>query len=179
LIFRSFKIFILTILCIPAISLSQIDRQTVGNDIPNNQQGGYYNYGDKDKVNIEVNIWGFVRYPGKYLIPKGSTVMDLISYSGGPVTESKLEDIRLFRPKNDSLNIRDQLINFDYNDLLWEGPARERRNFKNKNNVSLEPGDILIFPGEPRYFTRDNVNFILSISAVLVSIGILVVSIIK
>ena len=39
------------------------------------------------------------------------------------------------------------------------------------------PGDILIFTGEPRYFGRDNVNFILSISAVLISIGILIVSI--
>ncbi|MEP7146455.1 MAG: SLBB domain-containing protein [bacterium] len=179
MIVKSFKIFILTILCIPSISLSQIDRQKVGNDILNTQQGGYFNYGDKDKVNIEVNIWGFVRYPGKYLIPKGSTVMDLISYSGGPVTESKLEDIRLYRPANDSLKTRDKLINLDYNDLLWDVPQGERQNFKNKINLNLEPGDILIFPGEPRYFARENINFILSIAAVLVSIGILVVSIRK
>lgn len=179
MIVKSFKIFILTILCIPSISLSQIDRQKVGNDILNTQQGGYFNYGDKDKVNIEVNIWGFVRYPGKYLIPKGSTVMDLISYSGGPVTESKLEDIRLYRPANDSLKTRDKLINLDYNDLLWDVPQVERQNFKNKINLNLEPGDILIFPGEPRYFARENINFILSIAAVLVSIGILVVSIRK
>jgi protein involved in polysaccharide export with SLBB domain len=151
----------------------------VGNDAANSQQGGYYNYGDKDKVNIEVNIWGYVKYPGKYLIPKGSTIMDLISYSGGPVTESKLEDIRLFRPKNDSLKTKDKIINLDYNDLLWEAPQMERENFKNKINLLLMPGDILIFTGEPRYFTRDNVNFILSISALLISIGILIVSIVK
>ena len=177
--FKFFKIFVLTILCIPALSLSQVDRQKVGNDILGTQQGGYYNYGDKDKVNIEVNIWGFVRYPGKYLIPKGSTVMDLISYSGGPVTESKLEDIRLFRPRNDSLHTKDKLINLDYNDLLWEAPQTDRERFKNKINLTLEPGDVLIFTGEPRYFARDNVNFILSLSAVLVSIGILIVSIVK
>lgn len=176
---RIFKIFFLSVLFIPAISLSQVDRQKVGNDAVNTQQGGYYNYGDKDKVNIEVNIWGYVKYPGKYLIPKGSTVMDLISYSGGPITESKLEDIRLFRPRNDSLKTKDKLINLDYNDLLWEAPQIDRDNFKNKLNLTLLPGDILIFTGEPRYFTRDNVNFILSISALLVSIGILVVSIVK
>ncbi|MBK8551353.1 MAG: SLBB domain-containing protein [Ignavibacteria bacterium] len=176
---RIFKIFFLSVLFIPAVSLSQVDRQKVGNDAVNTQQGGYYNYGDKDKVNIEVNIWGYVKYPGKYLIPKGSTVMDLISYSGGPITESKLEDIRLFRPRNDSLKTKDKLINLDYNDLLWESPQIDRDNFKNKLNLTLLPGDILIFTGEPRYFTRDNVNFILSISALLVSIGILVVSIVK
>lgn len=176
---KIFKIFVITILCIPAFSLSQIDRQQVGNDQINTQQGGYYNYGGKDKVNIEVNIWGYVKYPGKYLIPKGSTVMDLISYSGGPITESKLEDIRLFRPRNDSLNTKDKLINLDYNDLLWDSPVADREKFKNKINLTLLPGDVLIFTGEPRYFTRDNISFILSISAVLISIGILVISITK
>ena len=176
---KIFKIFVLIIFITPAFSLSQIDRQKVGNDAINTQQGGYYNYGDKDKVNIEVNIWGYVKYPGKYLIPDGSTVLDLISYSGGPLTETKLEDIRLFRPRNDSLKTKDKIINLDYNDLLWEAPKSDREKFKNKINITLQPGDVLIFTGEPRYFTRDNVNFLLSISAVLFSLGILVVSITK
>lgn len=126
-----------------------------------------------------MNIWGYVKYPGKYLIPKGSTIMDLISYSGGPLIESKLEDIRLFRPKNDSLGTQDKLINLDYNDLLWEAPVSDRERFKSKINLMLQPGDILIFTGEPRYFARDNINIILSVSAVLISLGILVVSIVK
>ena len=172
-----FRFSILIILSLPSILFSQNDREKVGNNEINSQQGGYYNYGDKNKVNIEVNIWGYVKFPGKYLIPKGSTVMDLISYSGGPITESKLEDIRLFRPKNDSLKTKDKLINIDYNDLLWDSPPEDLRNFKNKINLPLMPGDILIFTGEPRYFARDNINFILSISAVLISIGILIVSI--
>lgn len=176
---KIFQIFAILVLCIPAISLSQIDRQQVGNDLINSQQGGFYNYGDKDKVNIEVNIWGYVKYPGKYLIPNGSTVMDLISYSGGPLTETKLEDIRLFRPKNDSLKTKDKIINLDYNDLLWDAPQSDREKFKNKINLALLPGDVLIFTGEPRYFARDNIGFILSISAVLISLGILVVSITK
>jgi len=156
--------------------LSQTDRTKVGNDAFSSQQGGYYNYGDKDKVNIEVNVWGYVRYPGKYLIPQGSTITDLISYSGGPVTESRLEDIRLYRPKNDSLKInQDVLIKLDYNDLVWE----ERVNIRSKINTILLPGDILIITGEPRYFSRDNVNLILAISSVLISLGILVISITK
>ena len=174
--FRYFQILTFLLIFTPAILLSQIDRQKVGNDATYNQQGGFYNYGDKDKVNIYVNVWGFVNYPGRYLIPKGSTIMDLLSYSGGPVIESKLEDVRLYRPKNDSLNIRkDKLIVINYNDLFWS----DYQESKDKVNSVLMPGDILILTGEPRYFARDNVNFILSISAVLISIGILVVSIVK
>jgi len=56
---------------------------------------------------------------------------------------------------------------------VWE----EKVNFKNKLNTVLLPGDILIITGEPRYFGRDNVGFILAISSVLISLGILVISI--
>ena len=161
---------------LPAILYSQLDQQEVGNEAILNQQGGFYNYGDRNKVNIYVNVWGYVKYPGKYLIPKGSTVQDLISYSGGPNTESKLEDIILYRPKNDSLNIsKDRVIRLDYNDLFWTDFVSSL----DKPNPELFPGDVLIVKGEPRYFARDNVNFILSISAILISLGILVVSIVR
>lgn len=134
----------------------------------------YYNYSDKDKVNIEVNLWGFVKNPGKYLIPKGTTFIDLITLGGGPVQESKLEDIRIIRPKNDTLRItEDQIITLNYDDYLWG----ERINSKGKGNPVLISGDIVLVPGSPRYFFRDNLNFILSISSVLISLGILVLTI--
>lgn len=170
---RYFYRFILIVLFTPTLSFSQIDRQKVGNEAFFNQQGGFYNYGDKDKVNIDVNIWGFVKYPGKYLIPKGSTVYDLISFGGGPEVEARLEQVILYRPRNDSLkNYKDKIIDLYYNDLFWE----DIRKSKDRLNPELQPGDILVIKGEPRYFARDNVNFILSISAVLISLGILVVT---
>ena len=70
----------------------------------------YYNYSDKDKVNIEVIMWGYIKNPGKYLIPKGSTLIDLITLGGGPVPETKLDDIRLVRLKNDSINVKENKV---------------------------------------------------------------------
>lgn len=170
---RYFFHIIFIVIFIPVILFSQVDRQKVGNESFFNQQGGFFNYGDKDNVNIDVNVWGFVKFPGKYLIPEGSTVQDLISYSGGPIVDAKLEEVILYRPKNDSLgNFKDKLIDLSYNDLFWE----EVRQGKDRMNPVLKPGDILVIRGEPRYFARDNVNFILSISAVLISLGILVVT---
>jgi len=154
---------------------TQPDREQVGNENLLNISGGaFYNYAQKNKVNIEVNIWGYVQKPGKYLVPKGVTVQDLISYAGGPLTDANLDEIRLFRPKNDSLYITsDLIINLDYNDLFWE----DNVNPKDKKNPVLLPGDILIFPGEPRLFFKENLSIILSISSVLISLGILVLSI--
>jgi hypothetical protein len=175
--YRFASILILLALIAPSFIYSQQDRLRVGNDNFLSQQGGFYNYGDKDGVNIYVNIWGYVKFPGKYLIPKGSNIVDLISYSGGPLTDATLEDIRLFRPKNDSLGIfKDEFRKIDYNDLVWE----EKVNVvKNKVQSVLLPGDVVILTGEPRYFGRDNLNLVLAISSILISLGILVVSITK
>lgn len=134
----------------------------------------YYNYSDKEKVNIEVNLWGYVKSPGKYLIPKGTTFLDLLTLGGGPISDSHLEDIRIIRPKNDTLRItEDQIINLNYNDYLWG----ERISQQGKSNPVLMSGDIILIPGSPRYFFRDNLTFILSISSVLISLGILVLTI--
>jgi hypothetical protein len=156
-------------------SFGQSDKERVG-DFINTQSGSYFNYSDKNKVNIEVNIWGYVRNPGKYLIPKGCTVQDLISFAGGPMLESNLEDIRLLRPKNDSLGINeDKVTKLNYNDLLWS----ENVNTKKLINPVLESGDILIFPGSPKYFFRDNVTLIASLASVLVSVLLLIITLKK
>ena len=143
----SFFLITLSFFIISGITHAQ-DKERVGNPQTFNQQGGLFNYGDKDKVNIEVSVWGYVKYPGKYIVPKGTTLVDLVSYSGGPLVDAKLEDIRLFRPKNDTLNItEDEMIKINYNDIFW---SEKIVNHKNRN-ITLSPGDILVFPGEPRF----------------------------
>jgi hypothetical protein len=150
------------------------DKERVGMNQIFSQQGGFYNYGEKDKVNIEVSVWGYVKFPGKYIIPQGATLVDLISYAGGPIIDAKLENIRLFRPKNDTLNItKDEMMKFDYNDIFWSDNVSKN----DKRNVILKAGDILVFPGEPRMFFKDNIYLIVSVASVLISLAILVVSI--
>jgi Na+-transporting methylmalonyl-CoA/oxaloacetate decarboxylase gamma subunit len=152
----------------------QNEKERVGENNPTTMSGSLFNYADKNKVNIEVNIWGFVKNPGKYIIPKGSTVQDLISYAGGPTIETKLEEIRLYRPKNDSLGItEDKIINLNYDDFLWS----ETVNTKKLINPVLEAGDILVFPGGPKYFFRDNIYLVSSFLTVLFTFLTLLVTI--
>ena len=155
---------------------AQSDKEKVGSDQKTMQMGGLYDFSDPNKVNIEVNVWGYARNSGKFIVPKGSTFQDLLSYSGGPQIEANLEDIRIYRPKNDSLGIlQDKIIILDYNDLLWN----DKINLKKVVNPILEPGDVVIFTGGPRYFFRDNLTLITSIASLLFSIAILIVTITK
>jgi hypothetical protein len=171
------RLLIVSVILICALDAqAQNDKEKIGIEQILNQTGALYNYGVKDQVNIEVNVWGYVKLPGKYIIPKGTTMLDLISYAGGPTVDSKLKEIRLFRPKNDSLNIgNDQIFKFNYNDLLWE----EKPNPNDKTNISLKAGDILILPGEPKLFFRDNFTLVLAACSTLISLAILIVSIVR
>lgn len=136
----------------------------------------YYNYSDKDKVNFEVSVWGYVKSPGKYLIPKGTSFIDLISLCGGPLVEAKLEDVRIVRLKNDTLNVKDDIIiNLNYNDFLWE----EKIQTPNKVNPVLYPGDIILIPGGPKYFFRENLGIILAGISTLSSIAVLLITIFR
>ncbi len=158
-------------------SFSQDDKVRVGITRTTTQTATtYFDYSDPNKVNIEVNVWGYVKMPGKYIIPKGTSSIDLISYAGGPNPDTKLNKVRLIRPKNDSLNIKeDKIYEFNFNDVLWEDEIVT----KSLPSMTLEPGDIIVVSGEPKMFFRDNLGIILSISSTVISVAILLTTILK
>lgn len=45
----------------------------------------YYRYATPEDLTIRVNVWGGVRYPGYYEVPRGTTLATLLSLTGGPV----------------------------------------------------------------------------------------------
>ncbi len=59
------------------------------------RQSGFFDYSDPEAINMRVSVWGFVRYPGRYLVPIYTTVTDLLSYAGGPRDNSNIDDLRL------------------------------------------------------------------------------------
>ncbi len=134
-------------------------------------QGGYFDYSDPEAVNIKVSIWGFAKFPGKYVIPEYSSLSDLLSYAGGPTDDAHLDDLRLFRTKPDSTQ---ELMKFDYNDLLWEDNLT-----KEIKNPKLQAGDMVMVAGTQRLYTRDYVTLTVSVLSALISLSILVLNIVK
>jgi len=60
-------------------------------------RGAQYVIGNQDQLLIRVNIWGFVKMPGQYLVPTNTDLVSLISYAGGPLEDAQLKKIRLIR----------------------------------------------------------------------------------
>lgn len=133
------------------------------------QQGGLHDYSDPTKINIKVAVWGFVRFPGRYIVPIETNVNDLLSYAGGPTTEAHLDDLRLARLLPDSSN---QIIKLNYQDFLFYSEYTTGNQL-----VQLQPGDILLVSGEPRFYFRDYLSVGLSIFSALISLAILIINI--
>jgi protein involved in polysaccharide export with SLBB domain len=141
------------------------------NDLRNQRQGGLYDYSDPTSINIKVQLWGYVRYPGFYIVPSRTTINELISLAGGPNEDATLSDIRVLKPSDDSSAV---MIKYDYNDVMWEKELKNQFKF-----VKLQAGDIVIVPGEPRYFLRQDVSFYVSTLTALASVIALIISITK
>lgn len=131
--------------------------------------GAVYDYSDPSGVNIKVQLWGYVRAPGYYIIPLGLSVHELISFAGGPSEDALLDDIRVVKIREGSPTVMEK---HNYNDLMWKDNIKNPVKF-----VRLEAGDIIVVPGEPRYFIREDVSFYLSIITALASFAALIISI--
>lgn len=151
-------------------SFAQEDIQ-IGKSLKNFDRygGARYDYADPDAINIKVLVWGYVQYPGQYIIPSTSSVNDLLSLTGGPSQDADMEDLRLFRINPDSTQ---SMIKFNYNDLLWNDKLE-----KPVIIPELKPGDILLVPGAPRYFFQDYFTLALSVVSTLSSIAVLLITI--
>ena len=160
------------LLAISASVIAQDDVQ-IGSNLNNYRQaqGGLFDYSDPTGINIKVQLWGYVKYPGYYVIPSNSTMNELISFAGGPLEDAMLEDLRIYRKDNDDKSI---LLKYNFNDLLWEDSLTTTLAFP-----ELNAGDIILVPGEPRYFLREDISFYLSVTTALASLAALIISITK
>lgn len=135
-----------------------------------NMYGGFYDYSDPEAVNISVSVWGFVKYPGKYQIPDYTSVIDLMSFVGGPTDDSNLDELRIYRLDD---NNNERMIPIDFNDLMWEDGLEG----KYRTVPQLKPSDILVVPGEPRMYFVDWLSLGLMIVSALSSLSILIITI--
>lgn len=169
---KYFQIIVFFILFFTHLTEAQDIRIGASLDNRFNQQGGFYDYSDPRYVNIMVNIWGYVRFPGKYYVPENSKVLDLLSYAGGPTPDAFMNNIRLYRTNslNDAI-----LKDLDFDKLYTSADT----SLIDIEVPTLLPGDIVLVPGEPKLYFRDYVSIYASITSVLISLAILVLNIAK
>ena len=63
-------------------------------------RGAQYFLGAEDELLMRVNIWGFVKKPGQYMVPTDTDLISLMSFAGGPVEQAKIKSIKIIHASN-------------------------------------------------------------------------------
>ncbi len=106
---------------------------TIGSSAPS-----YYYIGSGQGLTIAVNLWGFVKNPGRYEVPSSTDLVQLISFGGGPLEHAELDRVNIVRQvlHSDS-TYGTEVIPVDLRDFQTKG----------KTTPLLLPGDTIIVPG--------------------------------
>lgn len=131
----------------------------------------FYDLSDPTGVNMDVNVWGYVRFPGRYRVEVKTTFIDILSFAGGPTDESNIEEIRILRNTGDSSK-KPSIIKLNYDDLLWG----ENISSHPKLNPVLQSGDVILVLKQKRYTFREDIGFYLPIITTIVTFTTLVIT---
>ena len=167
----SYFTFVILYFCVFAINIfsQQEDYQLgINQSYLRQNQGAYYDYSDPDGLNIKVSVWGYVKFPGRYVIPQRTDIKDFISYAGGINDDAFLDELRIYRVNSDSSQ---EMIKFNYEDLWWNEDLTQ-----NLVIYKMEASDVLIVPGRPHRYWEDYLTLSLSIVGVLLSLTTLIVT---
>ena len=169
---KNLLLAVIGLLFIADLGFAQVREYELGS-VSNSRRGsygGYYDYSDPESINIKVSVWGFVKYPGRYFIPDRTSILDLMSYVGGPTDDSNLDELRIYRLDE---NNHELMLAIDYNDVMWE----DNLETKLRKVPDLKASDILVVPGEPRLYFMDWFSIGLSVFSALISHTILILNI--
>lgn len=166
---KRIKFTILAIILLTIQASAQLEQIGSSNLDNRNTQGNLFDYSDPQAINIKVSIWGYVKSPGRYIIPVYTTTLDLISYAGGPAEGATLDDLRIYRVLEDGTQ---QLFKFDFDDLMNE----ESLSSKTKTAPELKAGDYLMVPGAPKLYFQDWLGISLNVLSAILSITLFVIS---
>ncbi len=95
-----------------------------------------YNVMRGGEIQIDVNLWGFVGSPGHYRVPSSTSLVELLSFAGGPTPQARLVDIRIVHADT-AAQKRVEMYNLE----------SYRDNGDLSQNPLLEPGDTIIVSG--------------------------------
>ena len=81
--------------------------QDVPDDFTRRNRGAQYFLGEEDELLIKVNVLGFVRKPGQYLVPTDTDLISLLSFVGGPLEDANTKHVKLVRSDKNSGKVID------------------------------------------------------------------------
>ncbi len=96
---------------------------------------------DRSGVTIEVNVWGYVRSPGKYLVPGTTDLITLLSGAGGPADNARLSEVTIVRTVNEDSVLVERRIPVDVQRFIETGDRSQIPTLR-RNDLVIVAGGV-------------------------------------
>jgi NADH:ubiquinone oxidoreductase subunit F (NADH-binding) len=117
-------------------------------------------YARPNDLTIIVDMVGFVQRPGRYEIASSIDLVNLISLAGGPTPDGDMSSVNIVRLFGRSDSTKREEFHIDLENLTKLG----------KNDLKLEPGDLVVVDRTSWSSFRDNFGVVASVTALALSI---------
>jgi hypothetical protein len=164
----------------PALVSAQDDGEQP--DFGRSRAAQYY-LGEQDELLIKVNIWGLVRRPGQYMVPKDTDLISLISFAGGPLDEARMKKIKIIRSTTPATTSSGATIGANASETMLASPSSRGSAALNAPSTpaqqvmevnvkkyletgqqslipELQPGDTIVVPGSKLQFFGKALDFV-------------------
>ncbi len=166
MLIRRFTRLILTILLLAATDAAYAQGLFGNQNIPiGSSAPSYYYLGGKEGLTISVNLWGFVKNPGRYDVPSSTDLVQLISFGGGPLEHAELDGVKIIR----------QIMQPDssYDTEVIPVNLKEFQQTGEKTPLLL-PGDTIIVPGSTFDAVQQIVALFRDVALIFSGVGTLI-----
>jgi hypothetical protein len=109
-------------------------RYSAGNEYISGQEAG--------TVMMKVNLWGAVKRPGIHHVPVKSSLIELMSYAGGPSDNALLDEITIKR----NLGQEQKKISINLAEILHD---------QKQYDLVLKPDDIIVVPASQPWISQN------------------------
>ena len=146
------------LLTLPFFAPAQSIQSGLAPTLPSASAAAYYYIAKPGELTMQVNVWGFVRNPGRYEVTSSTDLIQLLSFAGGPIEYAKLDEVKITRiVRNDSLVTKREIVL----DL-------ERLDKIEDSKLVLNPGDT-IFIGHTSWLTIRDAFSVITTAAIITS----------
>ncbi len=87
---------VLLALLIPVQGNAQLE-SGIGPALSGSSPAAYYYISKSGEITMPINLWGYVKNPGRYEVPISTDLVQLVSFAGGPLAEANLTDVKITR----------------------------------------------------------------------------------
>jgi len=142
-------------------AIAQTSQSGLAPTLPSASAASYYYIAKPGELTMQVNLWGFVKNPGRYEVPSSTDLIQLISFAGGPVQYAKLDEVKLTRLiLNDSTGAKQEIIlNLEHLDKLKQ------------RSLTLYPGDTIFIDHTGWLTLRDVFSFVTTAAVITSAIA--------